>query len=70
MSLDDEPTHIPLEIQARVEANAFFDALLAGDYKQAALSQERLRTFGWDVSRASEKRPTRKAPRQQREVTP
>jgi hypothetical protein len=60
---------IPPEIQARVEANAFFDALLVGDYGEAARAQERLRAFGWDVSRASAKKPARKTLRASREAT-
>jgi hypothetical protein len=42
---------IPIEVRARVEANALFDALQAGDYSRAAKAQERLRTLGWYVSR-------------------
>jgi hypothetical protein len=42
---------IPVEIRARVEANALFDSLHAGDYAGAAQAQERLRALGWYVGR-------------------
>jgi hypothetical protein len=42
---------IPVEIRARVEANALFDALRSGDYASAAQAQERLRALGWIVRR-------------------
>ncbi len=52
---------IPVELRARVEAVALFDALHAGDYAGAALAQERLRTLGWNVSR--EPAPAKHLPR-------
>jgi hypothetical protein len=54
----DATIDVPIEVQARVEANAFFEALRAGDYAAAAEAQERLRAIGWHISR--------KAPRQTR----
>jgi hypothetical protein len=52
---------IPVEIRARVEANALFNALQVGDYAGAAQAQERLRSLGWHVSRepAPRRRQTR-----------
>jgi hypothetical protein len=57
---------IPIEIRARVEANALFDAIQIGDYKSAAQAQERLRVLGWHVSRepASRRRASRCKSRQ------
>jgi len=36
----------PVEIRARVEANALFDALQTGDYASAAQAQGRLQSLG------------------------
>jgi hypothetical protein len=47
----DATIDIPIEVQARIEANAFFEALRAGDYASAAEAQERLRAIGWHISR-------------------
>jgi hypothetical protein len=47
----DTREDIPVEIRARVEANALFDALQVGDYAVAAQAQESLRALGWYVSR-------------------
>jgi hypothetical protein len=47
----DTTDDIPVEIRARVEANALFDALRTGDYASAAVAQERLRDLGWYVGR-------------------
>jgi hypothetical protein len=47
----DSYIDVPVEIQARVEANLFFDALRAGDYAGAARAQDNLRALGWHVSR-------------------
>jgi len=47
----DETREIPVEIRARVEANALFSAVQAGDYAEAAVAQERLRELGWHLSR-------------------
>jgi hypothetical protein len=52
---------IPVEIRARVEATALFDALREGDYASAAEAQEHLRSLGWYVSRE---------PRRKRRATP
>ena len=59
---------IPVEVRARIEANALFEALRSGDYAGAAQAQERLRALGWHVSRepapqgrAARQRPHRKA---------
>jgi hypothetical protein len=54
---------VPIEIRARVEANAFFDALNAGDYAGAAQAQANLRSLGWYVSRE----PLQKRPRPRRQ---
>jgi hypothetical protein len=56
---------IPIEIRARVEANALFDAVQAGDYTRAAQAQERLRALGWIVRRDPALK-SRKAPRSER----
>jgi hypothetical protein len=45
------PQSIPDEVQANIEANALFDALLRGDYAAAAHAQGRLRELGWHLSR-------------------
>ena len=58
---------IPIEIRARVEANAFFDAILEGDYARAARAQERIQRYGFRIGRTTEK-PPRKPRRQPREV--
>jgi hypothetical protein len=65
----DTPEDIPVEIRARVEANALFDALRSGDYAGAALAQERLRALGWYVTRepvahrrGDRRKPSPKAP--------
>ena len=60
----DTSEDIPVEIRARVEANALFDALQAGDYAGAALAQERLNAMGWHVSRKpiAPRRVTRRKP--------
>jgi hypothetical protein len=55
----DAPEKIPPEIRARVEANALFDAVRAGDYAAAASAQQRLRELGWNVSREPAKPPRR-----------
>jgi hypothetical protein len=47
----DTTASIPVEIRARVEATALFDALQTGDYASAARAQERLRSLGWYLSR-------------------
>jgi hypothetical protein len=58
------PETIPAEIRARVEANAFFDALTDGDYASAAQAQDRLRSFGWHLNPVTARaRPTRRAKR-------
>ena len=63
----DTSEDIPVEIRARVEANALFDALRAGDYTSAAQSQERLRVLGWHILRAVA--PQRRAiPRKARQL--
>jgi hypothetical protein len=56
---------IPVEIRARVEANALFDAVRWGDYASAAQAQERLRALGWHLSRepAERRHRTRRDPR-------
>jgi hypothetical protein len=52
--------NIPVEVRARVEAIALYDALQAGDYASAAHAQERLQSLGWHVSR--EPARTRRTP--------
>lgn len=47
---------IPVEIRARVEANALFDAVREGDYAAAAAIQGRLRAMGWYVGRVPSER--------------
>ena len=47
----NDSEEIPVEIRARVEANALFEALRVGDYTEAARSQERLRALGFHLSR-------------------
>jgi hypothetical protein len=56
---------IPIEIRARVEANALFDAVQSGDYTRAAQAQERLRALGWIVRRDPSLKG-RKPPRSER----
>jgi hypothetical protein len=57
----NNPDPIPAEVRARVECNALFDALQAGDYAAAARAQERLRALGWHVRRDSApRRPARR----------
>lgn len=67
MSTADE---VPPEIRARVEANAFFDALREGDYGRAAKAQERIQQFGYYVGRALEKRGPGKPSRASRSEVP
>ena len=53
---ENDEKDIPIEIRARVEANAFFIAIQEGDYAGAARAQEQLRLLGWDLTRAKKKR--------------
>lgn len=63
----DPSEDIPVEIRARVEAAALFDALRSGDYTVAAQAQESLRVLGWHLSRepVPQRRVTRQKPRRE-----
>jgi hypothetical protein len=60
---------IPIEIRARVEANALFIAIQAGDYARAARAQERLRNLGWILARAPDAKGHKAAPSEKTTTT-
>jgi hypothetical protein len=44
-----EESPIPVEVRARIEANAFFTALQVGDYEGVARAHTRLLELGWYI---------------------